>query len=121
MQLDRAQIGKEIERLADAKQPALRAIRSGGDVPLGAADGAEQHRIGFEGGFDSGVGQAGAELVDGAAAHQLMVVNEGVAEFASDYIQDFLGFVGHFRADAVAGEHDNLGLHWCSFLIAFIG
>ena len=43
--LHRAQVGEDAQRLAQRQQPLLGAHRSGRVIPLRAADGAQQHRI----------------------------------------------------------------------------
>jgi hypothetical protein len=118
VELDRAQIREEIERLANAQQSSLRAILRVGIVPLGAAYGAEQNRVGCPGRLHRFIGQAGSFGVDGAAAHQLLVEGKGVAEFTCHGCQDLLRFVCNFRADAVTGQDNDgrfqgLRSFWC--------
>ena len=106
--LDRAQVGEELEALAHAEQSLLRArlVRVGG-VPLGAADGAEQHRVGGLAALDEAVFHGRAELVDGAAAHDADLVGEQVAELLAGGVEHALGGVDDLRPDAIAGQgHD---------------
>ncbi len=71
---DRAQVGEQPEALAQAEQPLLgaRPARVGG-VPLGAADGGQQHGVGAPAGVEHLVGQRRAVRVDRGAADQPLV------------------------------------------------
>ena len=98
----RAQVGVEAHALAQAEQPLLGARRVGvGGVPLGAADGAEQDRVGGPAGLQHLVGEGGAVGVDRAAADQALVELE-----LSQRLQQLLGRRDDFRADPVAGQDD---------------
>ena len=67
----RAQVGEQAEPLAQAEQALLGArLRRVGGVPLGAADGGEQHGVGAAAGVEHLVGQRGAVRVDRGAAER---------------------------------------------------
>ena len=76
----RAQVREQAEPLAQAEQALLgpRLARVGG-VPLRAADGGEQHRVGAAAGLEHLVGERRAVRVDRGAADQVLVELE-VAE-----------------------------------------
>ncbi len=102
---DRAQVGVEAHPLAQPEQALLGARRARvGGVPLRAADGAKQDRVGALAGLEDLVGEGDAVLVDRAATHQALVVGE-LAEGGEHLARggDDLG------ADPVAGKDDYAG------------
>ena len=110
---DGAEIGVEAEGLADAEEALLGADLGVGVVPLGSADGPEQHGIGLLAGGEGGVGEGGAVGVDGAAAEELGGEGERVLVAAGHFLEHEPGFGDDLGADAVAGEEDDVGLHGC--------
>ncbi len=103
------QVGEEAEILSQAQQPRLGPDRVRHLVPLGSADGAEDHRVRFHGLGHRLVGDRHALGVDGSAADEIRfrlefrplatLVEEG------DHALD----LGHrFDADAVAGQEEQL-------------
>jgi hypothetical protein len=104
----RAQVGEQVQFGTDLQQAALRTDRAFDGVPLRTADGGQQHGVGLAGGFQGLVGQRHAVGVDGAAAQQFVAPAEAEVEAFVDLGEDFLAFGHDFRADAVAGEDDNV-------------
>ena len=99
---DRAQVGVEAHALAQAEQALLGARRVGvGGVPFGAADGAEQDRVGGPAGLQHLVGEGGAVGVDRAAADQALVELE-----LAQRLQQLPRGGDDLGADPVAGQDD---------------
>ncbi len=88
----RAQIGEQLEVLAQAQEPGLGPHLVGHAVPFRPADGAEDHRIGGERLFHRRVGNRLAVGVIGAAADEILLgleastpcsLNQAIARFTS--------------------------------------
>ena len=107
LELNRAEVGEEIEALSQGKYAAFRSVRHARIVPLGSADRAEQDGFGLGRGLNGCIGQAGAEFIDGSAADQLVIKLDGVAEPFGHRGQDLPGLCRNFGADAVAIQNDN--------------
>ena len=75
------------------------------------ANGAEKNGVGGKADFEGRVGEWVAVAFDGNGAHVGSGVTELVAEAAGNYIQYFGGLLGHFRADAVAGQEGDVFVH----------
>ena len=101
----RAQVGVEAHSLAQAKQALLGARRVGvGGVPFGAADGAEQDRVGGAAGRQHLVGEGDAVGVDRDAAEQPLVELE-----LAQGPQQLPRGSNDFRADPVTGQDNYAG------------
>ena len=98
----RAQIGKKAQRAADGQKALFGAVIAGLVVPLGAADGAEQHCVGRLTGCLRLFRERHTGGVDGAAAEQLIIIRKRKAELFTGFVQHFQRLVHDFRADAVA-------------------
>ena len=66
--LDRAHVGIHAQRLPQHEQAGLRPAVQRLRIPLRAADGSQQHRIGLQAAFQCLLGQGFAAFVDGHAA-----------------------------------------------------
>src|SRR5665648_275682 len=85
---------------------AARLVRVGG-VPLGPADGAQQHGVAGLAALDEAVFHGRAEGVDGAAAHDAFFVGEQVAVAPAGRVEHLPGGGDDLGAHPVAGEgHD---------------
>ncbi|MCY1357379.1 hypothetical protein D9M69_438690 [compost metagenome] len=111
----RAQVGEQAQLRTDLQQAALRADVALDLVPLRPAHGAQQHGIGLACALQGLVGQGHAVLVDGGAADDVFGQFEAELELVVGQLQDLDRFGHDFRADAVAGENQNLFAH--AFLI----
>jgi len=109
--LHRAQVGEQVEVLAQLEQALLRADRRGGVGPLRPADRAEQHGVGALAGGQRVVGERVPYGVDGAAAHHAFVVGEGVPVALGDAVEHAPRLRDDLRADPVAGESHDRCLH----------
>ncbi len=98
-----AQVGVAAQRGAQLQQAGFGALVGRKGIELVAADGAEENRVGVECRGQGVGGERGAVVDDGGAADALVVECERVAAQLRDFIEDGDGFVGDFRADAVAG------------------
>ncbi len=99
-------LANRAHRLAHRQQALFRAHLP--QVPLRAADSAEQHGVGREAG---GVGVFGVGVlhgVDSDAADQLFLEMEAVAEDVADGLQGGNAGGGDFRTDAIAWQDDNV-------------
>ena len=100
---DRAQVGEQLEPLAQAEQALLGArLRRVGRVPLGAADGGEQDGVGVLAGLERLGGERGAVLVDRGAADEVVGQLEG-----ADPVEDLAGGVHDLGPDPVTGKGCN--------------
>ncbi len=107
----RAQVGEQAQRLADGQQALFRAHLGVGVGPLGPADSAEQHGVGFAAGFERGGRQWLAMLVDGDAADVVFGESEVMAEARGDGLEHVHRGDGDLGADAVTRQYDDVGLH----------
>ena len=105
--LDGAQVGVQAEPLAQPEQALLgtRRLRVGG-VPLGAADGREQHRVGGAAGGERLVGERGAVGVDRGAAEGVLLELE-----VADGAQQLERRRHDLGADPVSGQRDDAVCH----------
>ena len=103
--LDRADVGEDAHVGADVQQALLRAHGGVGVVPLGAADGAEEHGVVVARHGAHLVGEGDAVLVDGDAADVAVGQVEAVSEGAADGLEGADALAGDLGADAVAA-HD---------------
>ena len=108
---DGAEVGEEAELLADAQQPVLGPGLSRGVVPLGAAHGAEEDRVGAPAHLERLVGQGRAEAIDGDPAHEPLAIGEAVAEQLADPVQDARALGRDLGADAVAAQDRDGEVH----------
>ena len=100
---DRAQVRVQAEALAQPEQALLgpRRVRVG-RVPLRAADGAEQDRVGLAAGVEDLVGERGAVGVDRGAADEVLVEVE-----LADRVEHAPRRGDDLGADPVAGQEDD--------------
>ena len=96
----RAEVRKQAQRLAQAEDRLLGAQRALELVVLPVAHGAEQHRVGFLGQLEGGLGQGMAVLVVSHAAH----VGELQLELQVQDLQDLDGLFDDLGAYAVARQ-----------------
>ena len=104
-----AQVGEQVEILAQAQEPGFGADGVGHLVPLGAADGAKDDGRRGLGLFHRRIGYRHAVLVDGGAADVVALDGKfaGVALGVEEGDDAF--HLGHgFLADAVAGRRRSL-------------
>jgi hypothetical protein len=106
-----AQVGEAAERLADLEQAGFGALVRREGVELVVADGAHEDGVGLEAGVERSRGQRRSGRVNGDSADQQRHEGEVVAAELGDGFEDVDGFVGDFRADAVAGEDGYLKTH----------
>src|SRR5581483_1517164 len=100
----RAQVGVEPEALAQPQKSQLGTHGRARVVPLGTADGAEQHRVGGAAGVELAGGQGGASGVDGGAADEVLGALHLEAVAQPDLVDDGEPRLHHLGADAVSGE-----------------
>ena len=74
-------------------------------IPLGAAHGAEENRLGAVARLDRRLGQGLAGRVDRGAAHERFLIVDGEAAAVGGGVDRAHGFLHDFGADAVAGEN----------------
>ena len=115
----RAQVGEQIHVLAQAQKSALGLHLEGQVVPFGAADGAEQHRVGRHRLLHGLVGDRRALLVDGDAADEALVDVELDRAAAIEPVDDPAHLVHHLRPDTVARQDQQalVRTHGFPFLI----
>ena len=104
----RAQVGEQAEVLAQPQKPGLGAYRVGHAVPLGAADGAEDDRVGLLRLLHRGVGDGDAVLVVGGAADEVGLGRELGAARLVEEVDDALDLGDGFNADPVAGKEEQV-------------
>ena len=80
LELDRAQIGEKVQAFAERKDPAFGPVGRVGTVPFRPSNRAKQHGFSRGRGLQRFVRKAGAKLIDGASADNLMVKRKAVAE-----------------------------------------
>ena len=103
----RTQVGEEVELLADAQQAAFGALVAGQRIPLGTADGAEEHRVGRPGEGAGGFRERRAGGIHGAAAEQAVLDLEGQTVPAQG-VEHAQGLLHDFGTDAVTRQNKNL-------------
>ena len=104
-----AQVGEEPEVLPEPQQPGLGAHRIGHLVPLGAADGAEDHGVGLLRFLHHGVGDGNAVLVVGRPADEIAFGLEPAALGALvEERDDALDLGDGFDADPVSGQQQQV-------------
>ena len=111
VRLHGAQVGEQAERLADRQQALFRAHLRVRIRPLRPADSAKQDRVGGLRGVQRVGRQRRAGGVDGSTADQLLVEAEVMAVATRDRAQDVDRGSGHFGADAVTGQYDDVSVH----------
>ncbi len=87
------------------------ALRLGGGrqmLPLRAADGAEQNRVGLLAAGNGGGRQRFAVTIDGDAADVIFAGGNPHIKALANGVQDFHGLRHHFRADAVAWQYRDM-------------
>ncbi len=111
-----AQVRIRAESLPQAEKSLLGADPLGiGGVPLGTADGAQEHRVGLLTHRERFLGKRASRGVDGRAAHQSFLVGECVSALRSNGVQDLLRLRGDLGTDAVARQNGDVILrHACS-------
>src|SRR5262249_35348655 len=111
--------GVEAELFAEAQQPLLGADRRVRVVPLGAADRAEQDRVGLAAHLERLVGQRGlaAGRVDCGAADVAALVVEGVRAGPGDGVEHRQRRPGDLLPDAIAGQYRDRGLDQERYLV----
>src|SRR5258705_133571 len=108
----RAQVGEEVELLADAEEPALGTLLLRQRVPLGAPHRPEEDRVRLLAEREGRGRQRSARRVDGRAAHEPALELEPDAGGTADEREDALRLRRHLLPDAVAGQHcDLVGRH----------
>ena len=103
------QVGVQAQLLTDAQEPLLRT-RGGriGGVPLRAAHGSQQHRVGSTGRIQRRLGQRIVRRIDGRAADERVGVLEGGVVLRTHGVQHLHALGNDLRPDAVAGKQANL-------------
>ena len=100
----RAEIGEELEILAQAQQACFGALLVRHTVPFGTADGAEHHGIGLKRAPHGLIGNRLAMGIVGAAADEVGLGLDASVTTRIDPGDDALDLGHHFGADAVAGK-----------------
>ena len=113
---DGAKIGEQPEGLAQLQKPLFRTHRRAGVGPLGAAHRAQENGVGAPAQLERHGRQRLAARVDGRAADQRRFESKRVAMPLRDARQRAHRLGGHFRADAVAAQYRDQGLHVEFFL-----
>ena len=106
-----AQVGEHAHALAQGEQALFGAAGGLDAVPLGAADAAHEHGVGRVAGGEGLVGEGHAERVDGRAAELALIEGEAVTVDGGDPVKDLDRLCDDLRADVIAGEGDNMGVH----------
>ena len=104
MDPDRAEVGEDAHPAAQPEQPCLAAQRAAEVIPLGAADGAEQNRIGSTTGIEGGCGERHAGLVDGAPPDQPLLDLEVDPGLGADRREHLQGDGRDLGSDPVTGQ-----------------
>ena len=108
---DRAQIGEQPQRLANAEQSLLRPHLCRWIIPLRAAHRAQQDRVGSAAQRQRVIRQCRAGRIDGAAADARFRQGQGMPEALSHRLQHAHAFRRHLRTDAVARQDYNGNIH----------
>ncbi len=103
-----AEVGEEVEVLAQAQQAAFGADVVGDVVPLRAADGAEDDRVGLRGLVDGLICNGLAVLVDGGAADEGGLCGELDLALLVEDRDHPLDLRHDLGADAVAGKKEQV-------------
>jgi hypothetical protein len=103
-----AEVGEDAEFLADLEQAAFRAHFAGVVVPLGSADGAEEHGMGGLALGDHGVGHGVVVLVDRRAPGHVLDVANGESVLLRATVQHAPAFADHVGSDSVTGQNNNI-------------
>ena len=114
-QAGRAQIGEQLELLAQAQDRLLGAQGPIEAVAIGMADRAEQDRVGAPGDLEGGGGERVAFGDIGGLADQPDLIFERVA---ADDFEHAHRFGDDFRTDAVSGEQGNQHIQPFSYILA---
>ena len=109
----RTVVGIQPHTGAQAQKPFFGAAVAGQPLPLGTADGTQQHTVSGFAFFQLGGGQRVAELVDRLTAHIGAGVGEGVVVFVGNFVQHTHCLPDNFRAGAVAVNQGNGFVHGC--------
>ena len=105
---DGAEVGEQAEAFAQTEDRFFRADLWRDIVPFRAADSAEQHGVGDFGRRDGGFRQGNAVFVDGGTAGQMRRADAFHIRPRGGGMQDRNRRRGDFRADAVAGNDDDV-------------
>jgi hypothetical protein len=111
MDPDRAEVGEDTHPPAQPEQPCLAAQRAAEVIPLGAADGSEQDRVGATAGVEGGGGQRGPGLVDGAPPDQPLLDLEVDPGLGADRGEDAQGHARDLGADPVSRQRHDMSSH----------
>ena len=104
----RPEIGEQAEILAQAQEPGLRALVVGHRVPFRSADGAEQDGVRRLRALHGCVGDGDAMRVIRGPADQVGLRLEAGDAALAEPADELLHLADHFRADAVAGQEEEL-------------
>ena len=118
MQIDRAEVDVQPERLAQRQQAGFRTLGQRHRIPLGPANGSEKNGVGGAASRERLGRQRFARRVDGAPAEREFGEVEIVAEFRGAFLQDAHRDPHDFRADAVARQKNNFLLVGHGFIVA---
>ena len=112
----RAVVGVKPHAGPEPQEALFRPLVTGQALPLGAADGSQQHAVALQALVQFRLGQGVPVGVDGLAAHQDFRIGKGVAEFLSHRVQHPQGLGDDLRAGAVAVDHRDILLHTAASL-----
>ena len=104
----RAQVGPQAEAGADRQQTLLGPHIRRRDVPLRAADGAEEDGRGAAGLLDRLGADRHAIRVDRRAADEVLLEVEDVLVALADRLEDSDALRRYLRSDAVTGQHEDV-------------
>ncbi len=112
----RAVVGVKPHAGPEPQEALFRPLVTGQALPLGAADGPQQHAVALQALVQFRLGQGIPVGVDGLAAHQDFRIGKGVAKFLSHRVQHPQGLGDDLRAGAVAVDHRDILLHTAASL-----
>ncbi len=104
MDPDRAEVGEDAHPPAQSEQPRLAAQRAAEVVPLRAAHGPEQDRVGATADVEGRGGQRHPRLVDGPAPDQPLLDLEVDPGLGADRGEDTQRNAGDLGADPVSRQ-----------------
>src|SRR5580700_950528 len=107
MQINRAEVDVQPERLAQRQQPGFRALGEGHRIPLGSPNSSEKNGVGSPASLERFRGEWLARRVDGAAAERELGESKVAPEFRGAILQHAHGGPHDFRPDAVARQKHN--------------
>ena len=103
--LDRADVGEQSQRFAQAEQRLLGTLLRVGLVPFRSADGAEQNRVAVLRVLEHVIGQRSAGGVERVAADHALLELEIDRRTARDDLENLQSFADDLGADAVTFEN----------------